>query len=295
MEKAYTERVPNSFDGSYFLNSAAGGSINANCRSCPTKDDSRGQNVIKKTRLIKEGKELILAKYGAFVTCKVCLERDALDHNIVGCGCSEHSARICCKICTLDFFDEKRMNFEFGPRNKLQFVKKDLSCELCREPVSSIFLKRVDAHIPVSNDPPSVSALQSMHPVLDSCCAPCSGKSTGGKGKGPRSGAGTCGSSRPTSTCTPKSTGTCGSSRSASTCGSSHHNPTIAGMERDASVHQNRHYAVGLQYNPVTNSHYLYQENAWECNYQLKKMRVNYMDCHLDCQCSHGYGIVVGN
>lgn len=88
----------NSLDVSFFVNSASAESGEANCISCDMDDDSRGFNIIKTTRLIREGEELLYV-YGKFERCRACGERNALEANIVGCGCS--GKRYLCEPCAV--------------------------------------------------------------------------------------------------------------------------------------------------------------------------------------------------
>ena len=58
-----------------------------------------------------------------------------------------------------------------------------------------------------------------------------------------------------------------------------------------------KHAASGLKFHSVLKCHYVNIKEAWEYHAHLapKKNSVNYIDMRLDCDCSHGYGIVVAN
>ena len=123
------------------------------------------------TRLIREGEELLYV-YGKFERCKACGERNALEANIVGCGCS--GKRYLCEPCTMDFFFMKRDKFEYGKghENKLKRKKCNLFCELCKKPVSDAFLGKVENHKPVTTEPPAFAAAAAAAPSYASAVVP---------------------------------------------------------------------------------------------------------------------------
>jgi len=155
----------NGLDVSYYVNSAKKGSYDANCISLKTRDDCRGFNMIKTKRLIRQGEEL-LYQYGEFKNCTVCAERNAIEDNIVGCGCS---GQLYCEPCALDFYFSKRVKFDHpkeAHENEMKLKKCNLICPHCKQPVSDPFTKRVDSHKLVTFNPPAFAAGAAAAPLL---------------------------------------------------------------------------------------------------------------------------------